>query len=217
MIVTRVVHAGVDISSAFSLLTYTHSGAKPISVLPRVELGDSSKPIHGQGNVYDVTTKINGAIITPLSKLKVPAGQTEAVLMGRDVVVAIGDVVELLVTGASQDTDINVIASLFYATPAQIEDFIGTGAVVVDHNHGGTDTLTVLNGSSVAIDNVSIRAYLKADWDAGKRGDQHVVATARTNAVGQWRDPMMLDTGTYSLLFFKQGAYEPKSVEITVT
>ena len=75
----------------------------------------------------------------------------------------------------------------------------------------------MLNGSSVAIDNVSIRAYLKTDWDSGKRGDQYVVATARTNASGQWRDPMMLDTGTYSLLFFKQGAYEPKSVEITVT
>ena len=217
MIVVRTVHAGIDISSSFTLLTYTHVGDKPISVLPRVELGDSTKPIVGGGNVYDVITRVNGSIITPLSKLKVPTGQTEAVLMGRDVVLEVDDVVQINVIGAAGDDDVNVIISLFDATPAQIEDFIGTGAVLVDHNYGGTNTLQAVDGLGAGIDNTSIRGFLTADWSAGNRGANYVRATTTTVADGTWRHPMMLDPGTYTLLYYKQGSFQPKTVSVVVT
>ena len=217
MIVVRIAHAGVDISSAFTLVTHTHSGTKPIAVIPRVELGDSAKPITGANGIYDITTKVNGSIITPLSKLKVPAGQTEAVLMGRAVVLEVGDELEIDVIGETGDTDVNVIVSLFDSTPAQIEDFIGTGAVLVDHDYGGANTLQAVDGLGAGIDNTSIRGFLATDWAAGNRGAGYVRATTTTIADGTWSHPMMLDPGTYTLLYYKQGSFQPKTISVVVT
>ena len=198
MIVVRIAHAGVDISSAFTLVTHTHAGTKPIAVVPRVELGDSAKPITG-------------------SKLKVPTGQTEAVLMGRAVVLEVGDEIEIDVIGEDGDTDVNVIVSLFDSTPAQIEDFIGTGAVLVDHDYGGANTLQAVDGLGAGIDNTSIRGFLTTDWTAGNRGAGYVRATTTTIADGTWSHPMMLDPGTYTLLYYKQGSFQPKTISVVVT
>jgi len=96
------------------------------------------------------------------------------------------------------------------------EQILGTGAVLIDHNYGGTDNLRYLAPNGLGIDNATILAYFKSDYDAGKRGRGYLVAETRTNAEGRWVRPMVLDPGEYAIVFFKQGAYSPSVKYITV-
>lgn len=85
----------------------------------------------------------------------------------------------------------------------------GSGDVAVDHDTGGVDNLRAERGG-VGVDEVVIRAYLTADWDAG-------VHTVRGQAVtgtdGRWIAPMYLDAGAYTFVFAKPGAYVTQAVE----
>ena len=94
---------------------------------------------------------------------------------------------------------------------------VGTGSVVVDHNYGGADNLAFKTAGGAGIDNAVVKAYLKTDYDAGNFADAYVVAWVRTDVNGQWENAMNLDPDTYTFYFFKQGAYEPATKEVTVT
>ena len=92
----------------------------------------------------------------------------------------------------------------------------GTGSVVVDHDYGGADALAYKTAGGVGIDNAVIRAYLKTDYDAGNTGSGYIVATTTTDVNGRWTNQMNLDPATYTLYYFKQGAYGPDTQEVTV-
>ena len=92
----------------------------------------------------------------------------------------------------------------------------GTGSVVVDHDTGGADALAYKTAGGVGIDNAVIRAYLKTDYDAGNTGSAYIKASVTTDVNGQWSAQMNLDPATYTLYFFKQGAYGPDTTEVTV-
>ena len=92
----------------------------------------------------------------------------------------------------------------------------GTGSVVVDHDYGGADELAYETEGDVGIDNAVVRAYLKSDYDAGSTGSEYIKATTTTDVNGRWTKQMNLDPETYTLYYFKQGAYGPDTQEVTV-
>lgn len=89
------------------------------------------------------------------------------------------------------------------------------GAVPVDHNFGGTDNfrLTYL-GSGVA--NVTISAYDRADFDAGRTGSMYLVDRVLTNQDGRWARPMVLSPGDYTIVAAKENSFKPVVSNITV-
>lgn len=93
----------------------------------------------------------------------------------------------------------------------------GDGSVLVDHDTGGADNLTYLTGGGAGIDNATVKAFLKADWDAGNRTSAYVKGVATTDTNGQWEEPMQLDPATYTFLFNLQGSYGPDAVEQAVS
>jgi hypothetical protein len=79
---------------------------------------------------------------------------------------------------------------------------LGTGEIAVDHDTGGTDNLRLVDPNGTGIGGAEIRAYLKADYDAGTLDlkDEAVTLTS-----GRWSTPMYLDAGTYTFVFAKPG------------
>jgi hypothetical protein len=87
----------------------------------------------------------------------------------------------------------------------------GTGDTPVNHNTGGADNLAYKTAAGVGIDNAVVRAYLKADYDAGKFT---LRAQATTDVNGRWVAPMYLNAGnTYVFIFEKPGVFGPTKKE----
>lgn len=92
----------------------------------------------------------------------------------------------------------------------------GGGDVPVDHNYGGTGQLAYRTGAGVGINNATVRAYLRDDYEAGNRGNAYVVARTTTNVAGAWITPMFLDPEDYTLVYHAQGRYGPDTRNISV-
>lgn len=123
---------------------------------------------------------------------------------------------EMRATGAGSGTFTATTDSL-----EAIKDSLGVGAgsgtVQVNHDTGGTDNLAYKTGGGVGIDNASVRAYLKTDYDAGNTAESYVKGNAQTNVYGRWVLPMMLDPATYTFVFYKQGYYGPDTKEAVIS
>ena len=92
---------------------------------------------------------------------------------------------------------------------------VGGGDTPVDHNTGGADNLRYVAGSPPAgVDDATVRAYLKSDYDAGvytERGRTY------TRPDGRWAVPIYLNAGlAYTLTFSKPGVYEVSRRDVTV-
>lgn len=93
---------------------------------------------------------------------------------------------------------------------------IGEGSVSIDHNFGGADNYRVIaNGTPLA--DVEIRAFVKSDYDAGRKSNQYVVGQTRTLTDGRWATVIRLDPGAYTLQFSKIGAFRTATANITVS
>jgi hypothetical protein len=220
-ILKREEHIGIDISSAYTVLTYTRPDtAEPAIVIPRVDLGvPVGGPVVG-GGVYVGHALIDGNQVTPKSSITFDAGQTKGILQGRAITIEPGDVVTIEVTGQAGDTAVNATAALHDSTPIQIDDLdglTGSGAVEVDHDYGGTDNLRYVTSSGIGIDGATVYAFLKEDYDAGHRSATHARARSLTNVDGRWAAPMMLDPAWYVMYFYKQNAWGPDTATIQVT
>ena len=92
---------------------------------------------------------------------------------------------------------------------------IGTGTVSIDHNYGGTDKYRIVaHGKPLA--DVEIRAFVKSDYDAGRKANRYTVGQTSTLTNGRWTTVIRLDPGVYTLEFAKNG-YKINSVNITVS
>jgi hypothetical protein len=89
----------------------------------------------------------------------------------------------------------------------------GDGDIPVDHNTGGTDALRYTLSGDPA-DDVTIKAYLKSEYDAGTRT---VRGTAHTGVDGRWINPLMLDAGTYTLVAWIPGVSDPVKTDVVVS
>jgi hypothetical protein len=89
----------------------------------------------------------------------------------------------------------------------------GGGRVAVDHNTGGVDALRYVAGPA-GVGGAEIRAYVKADYDAG----EYVIrARTTTRDDGRWVSPMYLNAGvTYTLTFAKPGRFEMSRRDVGV-
>ncbi len=96
------------------------------------------------------------------------------------------------------------------------EQLLGSGAILVNHNYGGTDNLRYVAPNGVGIDNATIQVFVKSDYDAGKRGRGYIIAESVTGTDGRWVRDVALDPGEYTVVFFKQGLYSPTVTNITV-
>lgn len=126
-----------------------------------------------------------------------------------------GDMIQIRIAAT-----VNSVADNFDVWSETLDDAsisAGVGGTVVDHDYGGTDELQITDDEGAGIDDALIRAYLKADYDAGNRSAAYIKATVRTDVDGRWSSPMLLDADVYTLFIYKQGAYGPNTQEITVT
>lgn len=119
---------------------------------------------------------------------------------------------EIARTGADSDT-LETLSDQMDAIGA----IIGDGAIVVNHDSGGTDNLAYKTSGGAGIDNAVVRGYLKVDYDAGDRGTAFIKGTANTNVNGRWENDMMLDAETYTFAFEKQGVFQVSTQEFTVS
>ena len=92
----------------------------------------------------------------------------------------------------------------------------GVGARSVDHNYGGTDALRYVAPGGAGIAGASIWAFNASDYSAGHTSAGFVIATATTGSDGRWLAPMMLNAGSYTLLFFKIGSFATTVQPLTV-
>lgn len=92
---------------------------------------------------------------------------------------------------------------------------IGEGSVSIDHNFGGVDKFRVIaNGTPLA--DVEIRAFVKSDYDVGRKSNQFMVGQTRTLTNGRWATVLRLDPAVYTLEFSKTGAFRTTTANITV-
>lgn len=90
----------------------------------------------------------------------------------------------------------------------------GDGDTAVNHDTGGADALAYLDAGGAGVDGATVRAYLKADYDAGTFT---VRGRATTDSAGRWVAPMYLNSGlTYTLVFAAQGRFGPDTTEVTI-
>lgn len=93
---------------------------------------------------------------------------------------------------------------------------VGDGDTPVDHNTGDEDNYRVTTKAGAPIDNATLKAYLKTDYDAGNRTVAYKRGTAFTNSEGRWVEPMMLNAGmTYTVAVIVRGYLIP-TFDITV-
>lgn len=102
------------------------------------------------------------------------------------------------------------------ATPGDVQAAspAGDGDTAVNHDTGGTDNLRLeYNGNG--IDNASIRAFLKSEFDADPTSATLRAGPIYTGADGRWVGVMMLNAGlTYTLVFARAG-YNATTKEVT--
>ena len=114
-----------------------------------------------------------------------------------------------------QDSQDLFDSTLTAATLQAISGY-GTGDILVDHDYGGEDNLTVKTAEGLGIEGADIHIYSQTDYDAGRRSSSYIVAKARTGSGGQWLNPVMLSGGDYVLVVFERGSYTPSVVPLTV-
>lgn len=214
MTLRRETHTAVDISGGAAVLTFTYSGTRTLQVSARVELGDNTAPIIG-GQNYQIVAKVDGVPVTPVSQVLVPGGQTRAIMQSRALVLEQGDVVTVEVTGAPADVAVNTVAILVDMTPARTEDLFGDGSVLVNHDYPAADALLIKSSAGPTLGGAVIKAFLAADYDAGNRSSSFVRGQTRSNADGEWVNPLLLDPGDYTLLVSRSG-FSPLVHHLTV-
>jgi hypothetical protein len=72
-----------------------------------------------------------------------------------------------------------------------------------------------VNGAGIP--RATILAYLATDYAAGHTDAAHVVASTTTGPDGRWAAPLLLDPGTYVLVFGVPGQFGPDTATITVS
>jgi hypothetical protein len=119
------------------------------------------------------------------------------------------------VSGIATLTSVSSIPGTLTAI-SSVGTYDGPGNTAVNHDTGGTDNLRYMSGG-VGIDNATIHAYLKTNYDAGLRSSAYIIGQSTTNINGRWSSPIYLDTGnTYTIVFYKQGSYATSTAEITI-
>lgn len=215
MVLYTETHDALNIVGGGQGLEYTYDGTANCTVVCRVELGSDTRPVAG-GGTYTASVFLNDRRLVPDSSVVV-AADTVILIQSRELLLTPGDHLIVVVTGRPADTAVDAVTTLLDVTPLTRSDVYGEGSTAVDHDYGGTDRLTYVGPDGRGIDNATIQAFLRSDWNAGRRGSGYVRAQTSTTPRGRWFRPMLLDPGTYILLYFRQGMFGPDTTTITVS
>jgi len=108
-----------------------------------------------------------------------------------------------------------VIETVVETEVAGLDTFAGVGTVYVNENYGGAGALTYARGG-VPVNGADILIYTAADYNAGNRSNEYIVAASRQLSDGRWQQAVRLNPGTYKLQFFKQGVAGPDTFDLIV-
>lgn len=167
----------------------------------------------GIGTIVSWLTDANLAFVAIADKVDTVDGVVDAIKstvdtnLDRKLSQVPGD---LLSTVNGDDT---VGEQLIYAGSLVVPDPAGGGDIPVDHNTGGADNLRAMYAGE-PLDNATIRAYVKADYEAGARPSRP--PTTYTRPDGRWIRPLMLNAGEWILIFSKPGVTGDLPVQIEV-
>jgi hypothetical protein len=213
----RETRSAISLAAEIEILSYTCPASQPREVIARIDLGSVANPLSGVGGSYSARAYINTVRVQPDTTIALPAGQTRALVISRPLPLDPADVLSLRLLGLVSDTSVDTVASLRNATPVQASDVGGDGSVSVTADYGSSGALSYRTSGNVAVDNATIRAYLAADHAAGRTAQLYVKGQSYTAADGSWTRPILLDPGSYVLVFAKQGLYGPDTVSVTVS
>jgi hypothetical protein len=122
--------------------------------------------------------------------------------------------IKLFAVGQGADTSVDSLVKL-YDVNSDRTGVLGYGTEYVDHNYGGADNLSYLDGS-IGVNDGKVRVYTKASWDLNRRSRDYVLAEVTTDYDGRWSNAVLLNPGEYVLLYHKTGAYHPSTRELVV-
>lgn len=212
----RETRTGVNISTEAEVLNFVNSGSAR-EIVARIKLGTVAQPIAGNGS-YTIRIYVDGIRSVPESPITVPAGVTQAIAVSRPVMIDEDEVVSVRVLGVAGDTAVTLTTILRDATAVTQTDLLGEGPTQVDHNYGGADNLSYKTSGNVGIVGADVRIYTTEDYDAGNTANENIVARTTTTVGGRWSRPVMLESGSYTLVYYKQspGGYGPDTTTITV-
>lgn len=87
--------------------------------------------------------------------------------------------------------------------------------VALSEDYGGTDSLRYDDPDGAPIEDAQVRVYKKIDYDLENYGAAIGVTT--TDTAGGWVNPVTVEAGfTYTIEFFKPGAFGPDTQEVVV-
>lgn len=196
---------------------FSYAGSASLrSVIVRVELGTSLKPIAGSG-IYVIRALINDKLVVPITSMSVPSGITQAVSVSKELPLAPTETLKVQVLGQAGDGDVVIITNLYDVTPIAVADVVGNGSVLVNHDYPTDDNMTLLDGAGMPIVGACIYIYTAADYTANNLGPTYIVGKSTTTTGGKWNRPIALNPGSYYAYYFKQGAMTPTAVAFVVT
>lgn len=108
-----------------------------------------------------------------------------------------------------------VVKTVTETTVEGLDEFSGVGTIYVDENYGGAGALTYVK-DGVPVNGADILIYTAADYNAGNRSNEYIIAASRQLSDGRWQQPVRLDPGAYKLQFFKQGVAGPDTFDLIV-
>jgi hypothetical protein len=208
------LHDNVSIAAMLPVLTYTNTTGRNLAVLSKIRVGSLTQPIAGNG-FYQLNVTIDGSEVLPNAAVSVQT-QDDVTLQSRHVSIEVGQQIIIRVQGQPADLNIDVESVLVDVTPARVSDLVGSGSTPVDHNYGSIDNLRVVDPLGAGIQDVTISAYLEADYDAGNYGPGFLKGRTTTGVDGRWRNPIALDPASYVLVLSKPGVLETEAVTFTV-
>lgn len=208
------LHDDVNISVFFTVMTYINTTGRDLAVLSKVRMGSLAQPIAG-GGYYQLKVAIDGSAVLPDAAIPV-ATQDDVTMQSRHLALENGQTLTVQVQGQPGDTSIDVETVLVDVTPAAAGDLAGMGSVPIDHNYGSIDNLRIVDPSNAGVQDVTISAYLEADYDAGNYTAAFLKGRTKTGADGRWLNPIALNPGDYVLVVAKPGHIQTETVVITV-
>lgn len=176
----------------------------------------SSADIDARLAAYDAPTKaemdsalaeIKGATFDPLTD------SLEAIRDRGDAAWVTGSGADPAAIRAEIDANSTQLAAIRAKTD-QIQG-AGDGDTPVNHDTGGTDQLRATDAAGAGLDNVTIRAYLKAEFDADATAAPLRGRTV-TGADGRWIAPLMLNSGLTYTLIYSRADLNTTTLEVTV-
>jgi hypothetical protein len=126
---------------------------------------------------------------------------------------ATGTLVQLLAVSPRELENVDVRVSQVDATVdtivARLSSVVGTGIgkVAVPSDYGGLD-LRFETPDGQGIGDAIVTAYAADDYAAGRTAPEYVRGQTITLDDGTWKLPLMLNPGDYTLVYYKERAYE---------